>query len=504
MAMTLAEAEREYLACEQEIARRRMLGFVQYTNRAYEVSWHHRQLAEHLDAVLAGTIRRLMVFMPPQHGKSEQVSRRFPAFALGKYPDWPIIATSYGSELATDMSREVQKVIDSREYRALFPGTRLATARDVGQVRMAAEFDVVGRQGGYYAAGVGAGITGRSMMLGIVDDPIKSREEAESEAYRKRVWNWYVSDFSTRMIGDQTRIVLVQTRWHEDDLAGRLLRAARENPLADQWTVLTLPAVATGLRDGDPRQIGDALWPTRFSTQWLEAKRLGSGVYDWSALYQQQPVPPGGAMAQRDWFKITPVRRAGVKRRCRCWDIAGTKPTPGRDPDWTVGTLIAEHHDKTWTVEHVVRVRTTAGSVDALIKQTAQADGRAVLVREFLDPGAAGKAVIASHLTLLPGYDYDKLPQTGEKSTRWRPFFVQAEGGNVYLLQAAWNRDWLDEMAMVPYGLHDDQADSAAGGFNALCDVKERGPDAGVIMPGTAPPPSGRPVEDWRSRYFRR
>jgi predicted phage terminase large subunit-like protein len=340
------------------------------------------------------------------------------------------------------------------------------------------------------------------MLLGIIDDPVKSRAEAESETFRRGVWNWYVSDFRTRAMGDQGAIVLVCTRWHTDDLAGRLLAQAAKEPAADQWKVVSLPAVLEREAPGDPRRLDEALWPSRFSRAYLEATRVSSGIYDWSALYQQEPVPPGGAMAQRSWFKIGPPR-GNVRRKCRCWDLAATKPTHGRDPDWTVGTLVAEHTDGTWTVEHVVRLRDTPGEVDKVIAREARQDGRHVLIAEWLDPGAAGKAVIEAHRRMLPGYDFEALPSSGEKSTRWRPFFQQAEAGNVYLVDGAWNRDWLDEIQVVPFGGHDDQADSAVGAFKRLTELKDYGPQAGVIMPDVATV-SGPRIGSWREEFFRR
>lgn len=502
--MLTAEQWAETTYLERELARRELLAFTRYTSPSYEAGWHHERLARELDAVLAGHTKRLIVNMPPQNGKSELVSRRFPAFALGKNPHLRIIHGSYNADLARDMSRDVKRVMGTAEYQQLFPLTRLGSAKDP-EVNMADQFDIVNAEGSYRAAGVGQGIAGKSMMLGIIDDPIKSRAEAESEAYRRLVWNWYVSDFRTRSMGDQTAIVLVQTRWHEDDLAGRLLALAKRDPMAEQWRVVSFPAVVETLdqlQPGDPRSLGDALWPTRFSKAWLAQTKATSGLYDWSALYQQTPVPAGGAMAQRAWFKIG--RPMGtLLRRCRCWDLAGTKPVAGRDPDWTVGALIGQYTGGDWCVEHVIRVRETAHHVDALMKQTALADGRSVLVREWQDPGAAGKSVIENHRVMLAGFDYAPLPSSGEKSTRWRPFFVQGEGGHVYLAPGGWNTEFLDEMQVVPYGAHDDQSDAVAGGFNALVEYKDFGPSAGAVLPGAATVSGPRP-DDWRAQYFRR
>jgi predicted phage terminase large subunit-like protein len=747
-----AEQWDETAYLERELARRELLAFTRYTARDYQVAWFHERLAAELDAVLSGRTKRLIVNMPPQNGKSELVSRRFPAFALGRNPNLRIIHGSYNADLARDMSRDVKRVIATQEYRRLFPQVRLGTAKDP-EVNMADQFDVVGTEGSYRAAGVGQGIAGKSMLLGIIDDPIKSRAEGESEAYRRLVWNWYVSDFRTRSMGDQTAIVLVQTRWHEDDLAGRLISLAKRDPMAEQWRVVSFPALietTDQIQPGDPRGLGEALWPSRFSRQWLLQTKATSGLYDWctpsetpilmgdftskriidvkpgdvvmgfvkrqtrrgrrelrpakvlatgsrravvcdismasgrpvrctkehrwfngrwyrktpyrpasiggslhfaaepfdtcsdserllwaylagivdgegsvgrsvlvitqgldrnkpiydeiirvcsalglrfyerkklassghyigtivvcdaasvyrklirftntakraqmilaltrygagrnergkdtvlsitegreedvfslqtetgnyiawgylssnSSLYQQTPVPAGGAMAKRAWFKVG--RPMGTPlRRCRCWDLAGTKPVAGRDPDWTVGALIGQYTGGDWCVEHILRIRDTAHHVDALMLQTAAADGRRVLVREWQDPGAAGKSVIENHRVMLTGYDYEPLPSSGEKSMRWRPFFVQAEGGHVYIAPGAWNTEFLDEMQVVPYGAHDDQADASAGGFNALVEHKSFGPSAAAVLPGSTTA-SGPSSDDWRNAFFRR
>ena len=502
--MTVEEAERVFQECAEELGRRRLLAFTQFIDPTYAPSWHHVRVAQEIDDVIAGKTKRLMLFMPPQHGKTTQASRNLVPLALGQNPDLQIIFATYNAERAKEVSADVQDIMASDAYRKLFPGTRLASSKDE-EVRTAQKFDVVGRRGMYQAAGVGQGIAGKSMMLGILDDPFKNREEAESETVRKNVWNWYVADFTTRQMGADARIILIQTRWHTDDLAGRLLKLAAENPTVKelQWKVVSFPAICDEVRPDDPRQLGEALWPARFPRAMLDAERVLKGVYDWESLYQQRPVPPGGAMAKREWFRIGQVPVGRIVLRCRCWDLAATVPTPGRDPDWTVGTKLAKTADGAWVVEHVIRVRDTPGSVDRLMLQTALSDGRACLVREWQDPGAAGKSVIASHLQMLAGFDYEALPSSGDKSQRWRPFLVQAEGGNVTLAPGAWTQAWLDEMALVPYGLHDDQADSVTGAFIALTAHKSLGPTAVVILPG-AQTVSGPSIGSWREQYFRR
>lgn len=286
------------------LARRNLLDFTTHTYRGgeYQVGWHHRVLCEKLDQFATGHIRRLMVFMPPQHGKSELVSRRLPAYLFGRQPTKRIIACSYTADLSSAMNRDVQKVMDSTRYQHLFPGVRLGsknirTPSGPSPLRNSDEFEVIGPDGaylgGYYkSAGVGCGITGRPMDFGIIDDPIKGREEAESQACRDKVWGWYNGDFLSRAHG-QTSILLTCTRWNVDDLAGRLLRLQDEEPKADKWEVVCFPAICEDMKHADdPRQPGEALWPERHPLELLEAKRAAS-PYDWASLYQQNPRGAG-------------------------------------------------------------------------------------------------------------------------------------------------------------------------------------------------------------------
>lgn len=247
-----------------------------------------------------------MVFMPPQHGKSELVSRRLPAYILGRNPDARVIACSYSADLSSRMNRDVQRIIDSERYQNLFPDSQLFGRRnrsnaDGAYLRNSDLFEIVGHQGSYRSAGIGGGITGMGLDLGIIDDPLKNREEADSPTVREAIWEWYTSTFYSRR-SSTAGILLTMTRWNEDDLAGRLLKLQAEDPAADQWEVLRLPAVATesGHPD-DPRQPGEALWPQRFPLVELEKTKANS-AYEWSALYQQDPRPEGGTEWPASYF----------------------------------------------------------------------------------------------------------------------------------------------------------------------------------------------------------
>jgi len=249
-----------------------LLNFTLYTKPNYEINWHHRALARKLNDFANGKIKRLMVFMPPRNGKSELVSRRLPAYLLGKNPDCSIISTSYGADLASRMNRDVQRIIQSKEYTELFPATRLnnnrVTTRDpVASLQNTEIFEVVGRAGTYRSAGIRGGITGLGANFVIIDDPIKNEEEAASPTIREKIWQEYSSTIYTRLEKD-AGILVTMTRWHEDDLAGRLLDQIKNDPAADEWEVVNFPAICEGVSNElDPREIGEAVSLAEFNDQ---------------------------------------------------------------------------------------------------------------------------------------------------------------------------------------------------------------------------------------------
>lgn len=290
--------------------RSNMLDFTQYTFPEYQAVWYHKVLCSYLDKWVSGEIKRLMIFTPPRHGKSELVSRRLPAYILGKNPDAEIISASYGSDLAKRMNKDVQRIIDSKEYRNLFPDTTLSGKNakpdiDGGSwLRNSDMFEVVEYKGTYRGAGVGGAITGMGMHYGIIDDPVKNRQDASSPTISQAIYDWYTSTFRTRQIGDAS-ILLTVTRWDEEDLAGRLLTIAKNDPDADQWTVVKLPAICDGSgSEDDIREEGQALWPDMYSEKSLKATKASISEADWASLYQQSPVVAGGNIYKYDWWDI--------------------------------------------------------------------------------------------------------------------------------------------------------------------------------------------------------
>lgn len=462
-------------AMERSLARQTLITFTQYTNPNYEANWHHLRVANALDRVLAGITRLLMILMPPQNGKSELVSRRFPAYAFGKRPNIRIIGTSYGDSLAQDMSRDVQKIMDSSEYHELFPEVRLAESSDV-EKRTQGQFDVVGGKGYYIGSGIMGSITGKTSDIGIIDDPIKNRSEAESKTMRDRVWDQITSAFSTRQFGDQGAIILCMTPWHLDDPAHRFLRLAAENTEAGQWEVIRFPAIAT--EDEPNRKKGEPLWPLKYPMTELRKRQLMLGPYDWSALYQLTPIPPGGSLFKMEWFanKIVDVVPA-LMRMARGWDTAGTEG----DGDYTCGVKIGEAFERDsatgtlvstgqFYVLDVQRDQLDPNNVDRLIRATAELDGQACAIREEKEGGSAGVAVIEARRKALRGKNYDGVQISGSKVTRSKPFRQQCAAGNVFLLRGRWNKAYLDELTnwTGADGERDDQVDGSSCAFNAV------------------------------------
>jgi hypothetical protein len=254
-----------------------MIDFTVYVKPNYNTNWHHALIAEKLDRIVDGTLKRLMIFMPPRHGKSELSSRKFPAFYLGHHPNHEFISASYSGDLAVDFGRDVRNLLLDAKYQALFPDAALSEDSQ-------AKNKVHTKSGGmYFAVGVGGSTTGRGANVLNIDDPVKDRAEAESPTYRDALWEWYKSVAFPRLMPGGA-IVLTMTRWHEDDLAGRILNQEQEG--GEKWEKLILPAI-------DENQ--EALWPAAYPVATLKGIRETIGAHDWASLYEQRPRPIGGS-----------------------------------------------------------------------------------------------------------------------------------------------------------------------------------------------------------------
>lgn len=260
--------------------------FIDYLNLGYKFASHHRRLMEELEAVERGEVTRLMIFMPPGSAKSTYSSILFPPWFMGRNPQSSVLGVSNTTELAETFSRRVRNIVGGAEFRTLFKS-------GISEESAAAGHWETLEGGEFFAAGVGAAIAGRRADLALIDDPIKTREEADSDRIRQKHWDWYLNDFLTRL-KPNARQVLIQTRWHEDDLGGRILE--RESHL---WRIIKLPMEA--IRD-DPigRKPGERLWPEWFTDDMIRTAKMDTR--SWNALYQQEPVPDEGDYFKRDNF----------------------------------------------------------------------------------------------------------------------------------------------------------------------------------------------------------
>ena len=443
-----------------ECAKRSLLNFTTYTYPAYEANWHHRALCRYLDRFAFGDITRLMVFMPPRHGKSELVSRRLPAYIFGRDPDASIIATSYGADLAARMNRDVQRIIDSPSYEVLFPETTLfgqmvRTTAKGSYLRNSDIFEIVGHKGAYTCAGVGGAITGMGCNYGIIDDPYKNRQDAESATVRNTVWDWYTSTFYTRL-EKGARVLITLTRWHEDDLAGRLLKLAQSDPMADQWTVITFPAVADDvLCQDDPRQTGEALWPGKYTELDLQKTKATIGSYEWAALYQQRPSSREGNMLNRAWWQYYSKRPDKFDVVIQSWDMAFKDNTTS---DFVVGQVWGRTGADKYLLDQVrdrMDFTTTLRAVRTLSDKWPQATAK------LIEDKANGTAVMNTLQRRISGLI--AVEPYGSKEARAAAVSPQIESGNVFLPSpdiAPWISEFIEECAAFPKGINDDQVDA--------------------------------------------
>lgn len=441
LALARIEAERE----------RRSFGtFLREVNPDWRWDWPYLvRVREHLEAVARGECRRLMVFLPPRHGKSSIATIRFPVWRLERSPTLRVIVGCYNQDLAKKFTRDARRIARDR-----FP---------LGEVDQAQEWETAAG-GSMRAAGVGVGITGHGGDLIVIDDPVKSREEAESRAYRDGVWDWYTNDLYPRQ-EPGAAIVLMMTRWHTDDLAGRILKSGE----ASEWTVIHLPALALE-NDQLGRAPGEALCPERYSVADLERIRRAQsteseqGEYAFQALYQGMPTPREGAFFKVDQFDYVDAAPPGL-RKVRAWDEGAT--AGGGDPSAGV-RMEGPDGSGVYYVVHVERGRWDPSERDKRQRKTADADGREVKVRGQQEPGSAGKSRADAFVRLLAGYSVTVLPATGDKATRADPFASQVNAGKVRLVRGTWNAEYVEELRTFPLGAHDDQVDASADAFDEL------------------------------------
>lgn len=434
-------------------ARTNLHDFIRYINPDYIASDFSRSVCAELDRFLVAMMkgeRPIIVFgAPPQHGKSDIVSRYLPAFVFGLYPNLRVAGLSYAMSLASSMNRDVQRIMMSDEYHTLFPETSLNERRTVTMngiaKRNSEEFEVVGHSGAYIGQGVGGPLTGRKIDLGIIDDPIKNAQEASSETIKSGIWDWYTSTFLTRMSKNSGQIIMA-TRWAVDDLSGRVLE---RYPHAKS---LVFKAI-----DDE----GNALVPELHPLDKLLETKDVLGEYFWSAMYQQSPVPTSGGLFKPDMIQVVDALPAGLSFT-RGWDFAATTK---KTSDYTASVKLSVHDGITY-IAHSHQFRGSPGEVEASVLSYASSDGKNTFQSYPQDPGAAGVAVAANLSRKLQGTRFEFTPETGDKSVRAQPFAAQVEAGNVRMLRGAWNSELIDALRHFPHAKHDDLVDAASRAYN--------------------------------------
>jgi predicted phage terminase large subunit-like protein len=452
---------------EQEASRATRLPLTDFKLRvrpSYRNAPHLTMLDEHLQQVSRFVetggregIGFLIVEMPPRHGKSLTVSRLYPAWHLGYNPKHRFMQVSYAADLAHKNSRFVRNLIRTVQYRQVFP--RIELAADSQAMN---SWEIAGHEGGMEALGIEGGATGKGAHILSIDDPIKSRKQAESLTYRNAIWDAFTDDLYTRLEPGGA-VIMTMTRWHEDDMVGRAVL------MEDVRIVrLRLPALAEA---NDPlgREKGQALWAVRYNEEKLSRLETTLGAYSFSALYQQNPVPAEGGIFKRAWLpKIDQL--PPVKRSVRYWDLAMSERTQA---DYTVGARHGIDDNGHRYVMDISRFQKEWGDVVPEMKKVILADGKhvhqGIEMKGFMsravkmlvkDPDLAG--------FVIRGYDVDS-----DKVTRALPFAAKCGAGLYSVLKRHWTEAWVEEICSFPNGANDDQEDASAGADNMLDNARQ-------------------------------
>lgn len=436
--------------------------FVKFTKPDYNVEWFHEAVCHKLELFAAGRIKKLMINIPPQHGKSELSSRRFPAWMLGLDPTKKIALTSYGATHAQAFNRDVQRIIDNDAYRVIFPNTTLnsrnvATTSRGSWRRTADIFDVVGHGGFLKTVGRGGALTGTTVDIGIIDDIYKDRAEAKSQVVRNAAWEFYVDVFETRLHNDSQQLVL-NTRWDVDDLNGRILDRDGLVSEGGEWELVVFPAIKDDESNPeDPREIGEALWESRHSLERLEKVRDRTPV-TFNSLYQQRPAPVDGNIIKESYFVKLPYEKLplGVREGVKDFavDTAYTDKK-SNDPSAILAYILYENYLYLYDYSNV---RRRFSDLKRFLRLFVKAVGDHSS-RVYIEPKANGESITQeleddSDLNVIRY----KLPP-GDKLSRTNANEPYLEARRVVLVEAPWNQSFIEECKVFPNSPHDEAVD---------------------------------------------
>ena len=440
------------------LSRKRLLPFVERFNPDYAAGWVHKDICQRLEKFSQDVVDRksprLMLFMPPRHGKSTLASIAYPAWHLGRNPKHEFISCSYSGSLAMSFSRKVRHLLREPLYKNVFTEAKLdPTSQSV-------EAWLTTKGGGYVAAGVGGGITGKGAHVLVIDDPVKNREDAESDFNRDNVWDWYTSTAYTRL-APGGGILVILTRWHDDDLAGRLLRGAADG--GDEWEVVKYPAIAEA--DEEYRKMGDALHEDRYNLESLEKIQRAVGPRDWSALYQQNPVSDEGDYFTRDmirYYDPADIDFSRMKFYC-AWDLAIGQ----RDRnDYSVGLVVGvDEYDNLYVVDCVRGKFDGFEIVERILDLYEQWRPSIIGIEKGHIEMALGPFLEkrVRERKLYEAYFKDLKPGRRDKEARARAIQGRMQQGMVRIPKdEVWTGPLVAELLRFPNGVHDDQVDALA------------------------------------------
>lgn len=457
----------------RQTAAESLIAFTEATYPRYRTAAHHRTIAEQLERVERGESKRLMLLLPPRHGKSELASKRFPAYCLGRDPRRQFIAASATTSLAEDFGREVRNIVTGTDFKAIFEDAKIAEdahakgkwATDAG--------------GFYYAVGVGSAVMGRGADIFLIDDPYATMEEAQSERTRKSVYEWYMGTVYNRLQPGGS-IVLINHRMHEDDLTGSLL--AQQAAGGDTWEVVELPAV---------NDDGEALWPEAYPIDALRRIQRNTLPRFWSALYQQRPAPEEGDYFKREWFRYY----TNLPQHLRMYGASDYAVT-AKGGDYTVHIVAGVDPDDNIYVVDVWRSQAESDKwVEAFLdivkdrKPLRWAEEQGQIIKSlgpFIDKRMRERRIYCQR---------EQMASVADKPTRCRAFQARAAMGKVYLPHASdWVAEFMTELLNFPVGKHDDQVD-AIGLIGRMLDT---------MVSGRAPKPVEPEENKWTRAFARR
>lgn len=420
-----------------------------------EISSHLQQF---FDALVVGERPKLAIASPPQHGKSSAATD-FIAWVAGRDPDLMSLFASYSDDLGRRMNRDLRRIMNSPTYRRIFPETQIGLQGWEDSLNL---IEYGGKKGSFRNTTVEGKINGVQLNLGVVDDPIKGREEASRQTTRNVVWDWFTDDFLSRFHAD-AGMIMIMTRWHLDDPLGRFIARCE----GDNLKVLSYPAIAEA--DEPNRRKSEPLFPQWKPLDFLLLRKKLLSEASWQSLYQQNPIIAGGGVLPIDKMQVVPFfDPKQIVHTVRYWDKAGSLT---EDAAYTAGVRMHLTKDKRYIISHIARGQWSALDREEEIKRCAKQDAELfgnyeVVVEQ--EPGSGGKESAENTIRNLAGFRVLADRVSGSKEVRAEPFVAQVQGGNILLVAGTWVQDFLDEAEAWPHGKRKDQIDAASGAFNRL------------------------------------